>query len=170
MKIGRRNKLPADARSALGISSGERTIAWGIGDDSEPSGSWVVATDQALYEQRTHTRVAWQTVIKGTWEQPDLVIDFESGHGPRRLRIRLEDPQDLPAAVRDRVTDTVVISEHRESADGVGAHFVARRSPGSGIEDIHWTVVFDAGLDAGDPRLREWADDTLQELRASLGI
>lgn len=170
MKASRRAKFPAGARASMGISERERVIAWGIGESDQQDGTFVVATDQALYDQRTGTRVGWQAVIKGTWEQPDLVIDFHADAGPRRIRIRLNNPRDLPAAVRDRVTDTVVISEHRESADGVGAHFVARRSPGSGIEDIRWTVVFDAGLDAGDPRLREWADDTLQELRASLGI
>lgn len=166
----KRSGLSSKTRAGAGVPRNERVISWGVGDGGDPDGSYVIATDQALYEQRTHSRVPWQDVIKGTWEQPDFVIDFQGDSGPRRLRIRLEDPRDLPAAVRDRVTDTVVISEYRELTEGAGAHFVARRSPGGGLDGIGWSVVFDAGLDPGDPVLRSKADQVLAELRASLGI
>lgn len=154
----------------MGISERERVIAWGTGDRDQRDGSFVVATDQALYEQRTSTRVGWQQVMKGTWEQPDLILDFHADSGPRRIRIRLDEPRDLPAAVRDRVTDTVVISEYRELLEDAGAHFVARRSPGGGVDQIQWSVVFDSGLDPSDASLRSQADAVLDELRSSLGI
>lgn len=166
----KRGRLSAQTRRDVGIPEGERVIAWGTGDIADPEASYVVATDQALYEQRTSSTVPWQSVIKGTWEQPDFVIDFHADSGPRRLRIQLEDPRDLPAAVRDRVTDTVVISEYRELAKDAGAHFVARRAPGGGLDGIGWSVVFDGGLDPEDPVLRSRADEVLSELRASLGI
>ena len=166
----KRPRLSAQSRHDIGIPDSERVIAWGIGDMTDPDNSYVVATDQALYEMRSGSRIAWQNVIKGTWEQPDFVIDFQGEGGPRRLRIRLEDPRDLPAAVRDRVTDTVVISEYRELTEDAGAQFVARRSPGGGLDGIGWSVVFDAGLDPADPTLRSKADQVLGELRASLGI
>jgi hypothetical protein len=166
----KRARLSSQSRRDVGIPDGERVIAWGIGDINDPENSLVVATDQALYDMRSGSRIAWQNVIKGTWEQPDFVIDFQGESGPRRLRIRLEDPRDLPAAVRDRVTDTVVISEYRELTEDAGAHFVARRSPGGGLDGIGWSVVFDAGLDPDDPGLRSKADEVLGELRASLGI
>ena len=152
------------------MSDHERIIAWGLGDREQPEASLVVATDVALYERRTTTRVGWQDVMKGTWEQPDLVLDFSADSGPRRIRIRLDEPRDLPAAVRDRVTDTVVISEYRELFEGAGAHFVARRAPGGGVDQIQWSVVFDAGLDPTDASLRSHADAVLGELRSSLGI
>lgn len=166
----KRGRLSSQARRDVGIPEGERVIAWGTGDRTDPDSSLVVATDQALYEMRSGSTVEWQTVIKGTWEQPDFVIDFASESGPRRLRVRLEDPRDLPAAVRDRVTDTVVISEYRDLTDNAGAHFVARRAPGGGLDGITWSVVFDAGLDPNDQSLRAQADGILSELRASLGI
>ena len=166
----KRARLSSQSRRDVGIPDGERVIAWGIGDATDSDNSYVVATDQALYEMRSESRIAWQNVIKGTWEQPDFVIDFQGESGPRRLRIRLEDPRDLPAAVRDRVTDTVVISEYRDLTEDAGAHFVARRSPGGGLDGIAWSVVFDAGLNPGDPTLRSKADEVLGELRSSLGI
>ena len=166
----KRARLSSQSRRDVGIPDGERVIAWGIGDATDSDNSYVVATDQALYEMRSESRIAWQNVIKGTWEQPDFVIDFQGESGPRRLRIRLEDPRDLPAAVRDRVTDTVVISEYRELTEDAGAHFVARRSPGGGLDGISWSVVFDAGMDPNDQSLRVQADGILSELRGSLGI
>ncbi len=166
----RREKLDAAARDRMGIPRDERIITWGIGDVSDPESSLVVATGAALYEQRTGQRIEWQQVSKGTWEQPEFVIDFEDSGALRRIRIRLDDARDLPAAVRDRVTDTVVISEHRTLRDEAGAQFVARRSPDGDISDIRWSVVFDAGLDPSDLALRQWADTELANLRASLGI
>ena len=166
----KRPRLSAQSRHDSGIPDSERVIAWGIGDATDQDTSLVVATDQALYEMRSGSRIAWQNVIKGSWEQPDFVIDFQGESGPRRLRIRLEDPRDLPAAVRDRVTDTVVISEYRDLTENAGAHFVARRSPGGGLDGISWSVVFDAGLDPNDQSLRVQADGILSELRGSLGI
>lgn len=166
----KRGRLSEQARADAGVPGDERVITWGVGDKREPEGSFVIATDRALYEQRSGSRIAWQDVIKGTWEQPDFVIDYQGDSGPRRLRIRLDEPRDLPAAVRDRVTDTVVVSEYRELVESQGAHFVARRSPGGGLEEIRWSIVFDSGLDPSDPVMRAKADDVLSELRASLGI
>lgn len=166
----KRGRLSVQARQDAGVPGDERVITWGVGDEGEPEASLVVATDQALYEQRSGSRVGWQDVIKGTWEQPHFVIDYQGETGPRRLRIRLDEPRDLPAAVRDRVTDTVVVSEYRELDEAQGAHFVARRSPGGGLEEIRWSIVFDTGLDPSDPVLRAKADDVLGQLRASFGI
>jgi hypothetical protein len=154
----------------VGIPRGERIIAWGVGSASDPDASLVVATSSALYEQRTGQRIEWQQVAKGTWEQPEFVIDFEDSGALRRIRIRIDDARDLPAAVRDRVTDTVVISEHRNLVGEQGAQFVARRTPDGDLEDIQWSVVFDSGLDPTDPTLRQRADAELAALRASLGV
>ena len=52
-------------------------ISWGVGDAADPDGSLIVATDAALYEQRSLQRIEWQRVTKGTWEQPEFVIDFD---------------------------------------------------------------------------------------------
>ena len=169
MKWGRA-KLDSSARDRVGVPPGERIIAWGVGSASDPDASLVVATSAALYEQRSGQRIEWQLVAKGTWEQPEFVIDFEDSGALRRIRIRIEDARDLPAAVRDRVTDTVVVSEHRNLVGEQGAQFVARRTPDGDLEDIRWSVVFDSGLDPTDPTLRQRADAELAALRASLGV
>jgi len=166
----RRSGLDAHTRDRVGIRPGERVISWGMGDAADPDGSLIVATDAALYEQRSSQRIEWQRVTKGTWEQPEFVIDFDDNGLARRLRIRIDDARDIPAAVRDRVTDTVVVSEYRTLEGDRGAFFVARRSPDGDVEDIRWSVVFDEGLDPGSAVMRERADAELEQIRASLGI
>ena len=145
-------------------------ISWGVGDKTDPDGSLIVATDAALYEQRSLQRIEWQRVTKGTWEQPEFVIDFDDNGLARRLRIRVDDARDIPAAVRDRITDTVVVSEYRTLEGDRGEFLVARRSPDGDVEDIRWSVVFDEGLDPGSAVMRERADAELEQIRASLGI
>ena len=166
----RRSGLNAQARDRVGIWPGERVISWGVGEKTDPDGSLIVATDAALYEQRSRRRIEWQRVTKGTWEQPEFVIDFNDDGVARRLRIRVDDARDIPAAVRDRVTDTVVISEYRTLEGDRGAFFVARRSPDGDVGDIRWSVVFDEGLDPGSTASRERADAELEQIRASLDI
>ena len=166
----RRSGLNAQARDRVGIWPGERVISWGVGEKTDPDGSLIVATDAALYEQRSRRRIEWQRVTKGAWEQPEFVIDFDDDGVARRLRIRVDDARDIPAAVRDRVTDTVVISEYRTLEGERGAFFVARRSPDGDVGDIRWSVVFDEGLDPGSTASRERADAELEQIRASLGI
>ena len=166
----RRSGLNAQARDRVGIWPGERVISWGVGEKTDPDGSLIVATDAALYEQRSRRRIEWQRVTKGAWEQPEFVIDFDDDGVARRLRIRVDDARDIPAAVRDRVTDTVVISEYRTLEGDRGAFSVARRSPDGDVGDIRWSVVFDEGLDPGSTASRERADAELEQIRASLGI
>ena len=75
----RRSGLDAEARDRVGIRPGERVISWGVGDKADPDGSLIVATDAALYEQRSRQRIEWQRVTKGTWEQPEaasVVVDL----------------------------------------------------------------------------------------------
>jgi hypothetical protein len=168
----KKTRLPAEVRSSLGLSDDERVISWGLASPVDDEARYVVATDKALYEQSSGARISWEAIAKGTWEQPDFVLDFQpdDASGMRRLRIRLQDPRDLPAAVRDRVVDTVVISEYRELVHDAGAYFVARRRPGAGVDEIRWSVVFDAGLDPTNTELRAKADEVLEDLRSSLGI
>lgn len=168
--IFQRSPVSADVRRALGIDKRERVIAWGIGDASNPDGSLVVATSEALYDQRSGSRYPWQGVIKGTWEEPEFVLTTTGSTGVTRTRIRLDEPRDVPAAVRDRVTDTVVVSQYVELGEGAGAQFVARRDPDGDVANIRWSVVFDAGLDPSDHDLRAAADTVLERLRSSLGI
>ena len=167
-KLG--GRLPGSVLAMLRIEPGEKVLAWGEASTADGTQSAVTAaTDRALYVQATGERFAWERVLKATWEQPQLVLTVtdDPAAPPRIVTIELDEPRDLPAAVHDRVTASVVVSEHVDLGDGAGALMVARR----GDDDaIRWSVVFDAGLDPADPALRRAADDALARLRDSLGI
>lgn len=160
-----RTRLPREEAAALGVRPGEKTIAWG----RLASGA-VVATDRALYCARVGGRLPWHAVSKAVWDPPylSLVVVDPSGAIVDRPMLDLEEPRDLPAAVHDRVTASVVVSEHVDLGDRAGALVAARRDLDE--DEIRWSVVFDAGLDAADPALRAEADAALARMRAALGI
>lgn len=164
-------RLPRWVPDRLGIPAGERVISWGCGPGADVTEvTYVVATTRALYVQSTSERLPWHRISKATWDDPvlDLVVLDEGGHPAGLRRLRVDDAKDLPAAVRDRVTDSVVVSERVDLGGSRAAVMAARRDSDTG--DIRWSVVFDAGLDARDPELREAADEALGRLRGSLGI
>jgi hypothetical protein len=168
-------KAPADLRDRLDIPRAEKVIAWGSGPMTlpgtmQPARGYLAATDHAFYVEGTGERVTWDRISQASWQEPllEVVLEDESGRVAGRLRLNVDQSGDLPAAVHDRVTDSVVVSEMVDLGDGVKARMAARRA--NDHADIRWTVVFDAGADASDPELQARARAALEGLRASLGI
>lgn len=160
-----RPKLPKDL-----AESGERLLTWGSG----PSGQ-VLASNRAIYLPSSGdfmasgwTRVAWMSVDRATWEEPEVLIEGRLGGSPRRWRVTLADAGRLPEVIRERVTASIVISEHVDLVEGGGARIVGRRTDGDTA--VEWSITFDPGLDPDDPGLRAAAVNALADLRDSLGI
>lgn len=150
-------------------------LAWA----NERSGWPVVASTAAIYlapvesaasEAATgdHERVPYEQVAAATWEEPALEI-VTVGPDRRRYVLRLDEPGLFPVIVRDRVTASIVVSEHVPLVGVAGARITARR-PLVGPGEVSWNVVFDSGLDPGDPVLREAADEAITRLRATTGL
>lgn len=168
-------KAPADLRERLSISRSEKVIAWGSGPmtrpgESSPVRGYLAATDLAFYAEGPGKRVTWDRISRASWEEPvlEVVLEDEAGAVSGRLRLDVDQSWDLPAAVHDRVTASVVVSEMIDLGDGVRARMAARRANDHG--DIRWTIVFDAGADPGDPQLQARARAALTDLRSALGI
>ena len=142
---------------------------WGSSPGADPTQTlFAAATDKALYLQATGDRLPWNRISRATWDEPRLeLVVADDAAQPRLVRLNIEDARDLPAAVHDRVTASVLVSERVDLGDGAGALMVARRTE---TEEVRWTVVFDSGLDVSDPALREAADAALARLREALGI
>lgn len=152
----------------LADAPGERLLAWGELVDGEV----VACTDLAIHVPG-QGRVPWDLVVRGAWSEEflDLVVQLAPGERARQLRLRFEEPGQVPGVVRERVQWTVVASQrvavrHPDGRDGA-AMLNARRSPRDG--EVRWAVVFDPGIDAGDPGWRAAADAALAELRDQLG-
>lgn len=164
-----RRQLDPRAAQVLAASGvpGERLLAWGVLDD----GQVVACTDWAILVPSG--RVEWDLVVRGAWSEEflDLVVQDAPGARARHLRLRFDEPGQVPGVVRERVQWTVVASHRADlrHPDGreAGAMLNARRSPRSGA--VRWGVVFDSGADPGDPGWRAAADEALGDLRARLG-
>ena len=165
-----RRRVPADLRGRLGIPAGERLLAWGSGPLPGGSTGYLAATDRALHVEATGAAYGWEEVGRAAWQEPvlDLELLTADGGAGARLRLVVEDSGDLPSAVHDRVTASVIVSERVEVAEGVKARMVARRAFDDG--PVRWSVVFDAGVDASDPALQAHARTALADLRSALGI
>ena len=167
-------RAPADLRDRLGIPPHERVLAWGSGPKavggSGDAPDYVAATEFALYVEGTGMAYPWDSIARASWSEPVMevqLLDATGGAGPT-LRLRITESGDLPAAVHDRVTASVLISERVEITEGVRARMVARRAHDDA--PVRWSVVFDAGVDASDPELQRLARTALDDLRSALGI
>ncbi len=161
-------RLSKAAKAELGIAKAEKVLA--LGTESTTSDLLVVATNRALYLQSTQERIRWDALSKATWAEPVLTLTLIDGTGQvvgERI-VELGRTSDLPAAIYDRVTDSVIVSERADLGDGAAAMLVARRN--SDADEIWWAVVFEAGLDPKDPVLITRAAAELAQLRESLGI
>jgi hypothetical protein len=151
------------------VGAGERVLAWAYAFRDAP----VVASTVAVYlpdpdDPAVLARLPYEQVASATWDEP--VLDVVTV-GPRRRRfvVELDEPGMVPQIVRDRVTASIVVSEHVPLVGTLGARITARRPP-TGDREITWNVVFDAGLDSADPRLRAAADAAIERLRESTGL
>lgn len=166
-------RAPADLRDRLGIPPRERVLAWGSGPKAGEAGDapdYVAATEFALYVEGTGMAYPWDSIARASWSEPVMeveLLDASGGPGPT-LRLRITASGDLPAAVHDRVTASVLVSERVEVTEGVRARMVARRAHDDA--PVRWSVVFDAGVDASDPELQRLARAALDDLRSALGI
>lgn len=130
-------------------------------------GAMVTATREHLHISAPETTLPWHTVITAEWDAPILRIHAAPEGSPCRFNLEIPNPKRLPEVVRERVTDSVIISERRTLPGGASATFVARRLPG---DEVAWSVVFDSGLNAQDPELQAQASRLLEDLRSTLGV
>ena len=164
MKL-RKPALPESVRAALDLRPKERVLAWA--DDGD--GRAVVATETALHLQRTppaYTRVGWEEIEYATYEGGVLSVTLVPELESATLRVPVGDGRELPIAIRDRVTSSVVVDRFVPLTDDAGVRIVGRRS-GSG--EIVWRSDLDPDL-AGDAGIQRAAQSALDEVRAEVSL
>jgi hypothetical protein len=164
MAAFRRPGAPAQVRRV--VAPGERALAWG----KDGLGQVVVVSTLALYvpgRSGDHERLPYDKIASAGWDDPTLEVVLV-GRGGQRHLLRLDEPGEVPPTLRERVTASIALSEHVDLVGGAGARITARRVPGK--DGLTWNVVFDPGLDPGDPDLRRSADAAIAQLKSSTGL
>ena len=158
---------PEEVLAGLALAPGERVLA-----SARVSGAgWAVATDHALHAGGV--RLPWSCVVHAAWERADdiLVVETvagEPGVAAATRRLPLEDPGSVPAVVRERVMDSIVVTQRVQLTVSAGVRVVARRVPGSA--ELAWQLVLDGGLDPADPQVRAESQAALEAVRAATGL
>lgn len=161
----RREAPPAQLRAMLERRERLLTVA-GLVD-----GGYAAASDRALLLAGAHIerRVPWQRVAAASWDEDAQVLTVEEvrGGAPALLhRLQLSGASLLPETVRERVTASIVVTEHVPLVGKAGVRIVARRSADG---DLAWQLLFDRGADPADPDVRARAERALEDLRRSTG-
>lgn len=157
----RRRRLPAALRPR--IDRDERVVAWASTSDGDTDGrSAVVVTNRGLWLPDRAERLDWHQVHKATWSGSQLTVvpavQVGTGEGyavmadDRAIAVQLDDPDNVPPQVRNRVNRSVAYTRHHEVPGG-GVRVVARRV--AGVDGVTWHVRFDEGTDAADPSVTE---------------
>jgi hypothetical protein len=163
----RGRQLPDDVLGALTLAHQERVLA------AAPvtGGGWVVATDHALHAGGV--RLPWSCVVHAAWERADEILVVETvagepGVAAATRRLPLDDPGSVPAVVRERVMDSIVVTQRVQLTGSAGVRVVARRVPGSAA--LVWQLVLDEGLDPAHPQVRAQSQAALEAVRAATGL
>lgn len=154
---------------AVPLERGDRRTAWALTTDGEP----VVATERGLVLPGRE-RVDWAGIERATWQRPVLTVVESAitepkvaGTGRRTAVVLQDDDGGLPDVVRSGVTSSVAWSQHVLLQPEGGARVVGRRRPGQDLLD--WEVVYDAGTDPADPRLRDQVEQHVLRARRTVG-
>lgn len=138
---GAKQLAPEILRQAL--TSKERILAW-----AAHGGGVVAATNFGIISIDNHdaTRILWTEVIAGKWEPPLMTVTCLPDL--KTLGWQLEEPGELPQAIRDRITAHVIIDRTISFPGHASVRFIALRTT-TGIrwltnaQDEDWAVSTD---------------------------
>ena len=143
-----RGRLPRALRPAL--ARDERVVAWASTSD----GRAIVVTNLGLWLPDRTERLGWHHIHRAAWSDPVLSVvpaaEVGAGEGyvvmadEPSVVISLDDPDDVPLEVRNRVNRSVASTTHHDLPEG-GVRVVARRVPGR--NGIVWHVRFDDDIE-----------------------
>jgi hypothetical protein len=163
--IGRRQKLPPEVQSQLMLGPKERVLAWADDGHGRP----VVASETALHLQRMppeYSRITWDQIEHARYDEGVLVLALSPELGSATLRIPVGQGRELPVAVRDRVTSSVVVDRFVELRGEHGVRIIGRRTDAGGVV---WRTDLDPML-SGDPAVDAEVQTLLDEVKSEIAI
>lgn len=138
----------------------ERVLAW-----SEHQGGFIAATSLGILSTDSHEskRIPWTHTLSAKWDAPLLTVAL----APDMATVGwlISEPGQLPIAIRDRVTNGVLVDRIRRFNDQE-VRFIAHRID-TGIE---WLTIAQDPTWANSPIGKASIDSELDQLRSTLGI
>ncbi|HEX5018370.1 MAG TPA: hypothetical protein VFX15_12390 [Actinomycetes bacterium] len=159
----RKSKVPDAVRSRLDLREGERILAWA--DDGH--GRLVVASETALHLQRTppdYTRFGWEQIEHASYDSGVMTIELGPELGSASLRVPVGTGRELPVAIRDRITASVVVDRFIPLVDDRGVRIIGRRSTGG---DVTWRLDVDPSI-ADQESVASQAQRLLEEVKSEV--
>ena len=152
----------------MGLVRGDRPLAWA----TDEAGRHIVATEQSLILQRNppaYEHIGWESIDRVSYADGVMSLTLvPDPAGPAAsLRVPVGDARELPVAVRDRVTASIVVNQHLPLQGRKGLRVVARRRAGE--TDLRWGFVFDPGLEVDDHLLSR-AGGLVEQVRKESGL
>ena len=163
-----RPPLPDDVKTAVQLQRGEIVRAAVEVQD----GGYAVATDQALHlllpqedEQWRDHRVRWDLIDNVNWSPPALALDMrrDTESAAETIVLEFDHRSDMPAVVRNRVTDSIVVNNQIDVGRS-WVRVVARRVFETG--DMDWRVVPGPGVDPQKPEVAAAIETALRDARS----
>ena len=150
---------------AQAISSNGRLLDW-----AKHSDGLIAITKNSLVDISGDltTVTPWTDSLQAKWEPPQLTVIFQGQLDPKpsARSWTLDAESQLPRAVRDRVTSTVVVDRVFELPNAGKVRFVARKDENR----TYWSAISD-DLAASQSEIgQEEIAKALVELRSSFGI
>jgi anti-sigma regulatory factor (Ser/Thr protein kinase) len=79
----------------------------------------------------------------------------------------VKDQNELPTAIRERVTNAIIAQNTIEYQDSLKVRISARRNF---LGEIRYVISADQGIDTTDLEFKAWAQDQLKEFKEAFGV
>lgn len=154
--MGLFHRARAPAQVTARFEADERTLSFAEDERGTPLlastvGLWLPAGDGPR-------RIGWADVVRAGWRDRVLTViegvEAEPGYVDSLppVTFALPAPDGLPAAIRERVTRSVVVSQRHPLSGTAGVRIVGRKVPGH--DGLLWRAHLDPGAHRGDPVVR----------------
>jgi len=155
--------MPAELVEAVAPEG--RLLAW-----STHSNGLLAVTKNSLVDvtAQAKTVTPWSESVQAKWEPPRLTVVFqgEMEQAPTARSWVLDEASQLPRAVRDRVTSTVVVDRLFELPNAGKVRFVARKDENRS----YWTAIAEDQVASQTEIGQQEIAKAVVELRSAFGI
>ena len=155
--------MPAELVEAVAPEG--RLLAW-----SMHSNGLLAVTKNSLVDvtAQAKTVTPWSESVQAKWEPPRLTVVFqgEMEQAPTSRSWVLDEASQLPRAVRDRVTSTVVVDRLFELPNAGKVRFVARKDENRS----YWTAIAEDQVASQTEIGQQEIAKAVVELRSAFGI